>query len=49
MYDASLVQQAQRIQQLLSKNPNESRAEASELVLLDQLVQVDAQQFEDQA
>jgi hypothetical protein len=46
MYEASFIQQAKSIQQLLSKDSHEGRAKASELVLLDQFVKIDAQQFE---
>ena len=44
-----LVQQGQAIQQLLCKDPDQGGAEAAELVLLDELVQIDAQQLEHQA
>jgi hypothetical protein len=49
MDKASLVQQAESVQQLLSKYPHKRRAKASELILLDQFIQIDAQQFEHQA
>jgi hypothetical protein len=49
MYKTSLVQQAETIQELLSKDSHKRRAQAPELVLLDQLVQIDAKQFENQA
>jgi len=40
-----LVQQAQGIQQLLSKHTDKSSAQSTELVLFDELVKVDAEQF----
>jgi hypothetical protein len=43
MYQSSLVQQTQPIQKLLRKDSDECRAQASELILFDQFVQVDAQ------
>lgn len=49
MNQVSLVQKAQRVQQLLCKDADEGRAETSELVLLDQLVEVDAEQFKGKA
>jgi hypothetical protein len=41
-----LVQQAQSIQQLLSKHADEGGTESTELVLLNELVEVDTKQFE---
>jgi hypothetical protein len=41
----SLVQKAQGIQQLLCKDTDESGAQAPELVLLDQFVQVDTEKL----
>lgn len=49
MYDPCLVQQAQSIQQLLCEHPHKGRTETSELILLDELVQIDAQQLEHEA
>jgi hypothetical protein len=46
MDKTSLVQQAKSIQQLLSKDSDESCAEPSELILFDQFVEIYAQQFE---
>lgn len=43
------VQQRKPIKQLLGENTDKRRAQASELVLLDQLVQIDAEQFKDKA
>lgn len=40
------VQKAQRIQKLLGKYADEGCAQATELVLLDQFVEIDAEQFE---
>lgn len=44
-----LAQQAQAVQELLSKDAHKSGAQTSELVLFDQLVKVDREQLEDQA
>lgn len=44
-----LVQQAQGIQQLLRKHADESSAQSTELVLFDELVQVDTEQFKREA
>lgn len=49
MYETSLVQQRQPIQQLLCEHAHERCAETPELVLFDQLVEIDAQQFENKA
>ena len=46
MYESRLAQQAQPIEQLLRKNSHQRRAQNSELVLLDQLVQIDTEQLE---
>lgn len=47
--EAGLVEQGQAVEQLLSKHTHQGGAKASELVLLDQFVQVDAKEFENQA
>lgn len=47
MDDASFVQQAKTIEQLLRKNSHKCRAEAAELVLLDQFVKIDTEEFKD--
>lgn len=39
------VQQAQSVQQLLGKHPDQGGAESTELVLLDKLVKVDTEQL----
>lgn len=44
-----LVQQGQTIEQLLGKDAHKSRAQAAELVLLDEFVEVYAQQLKHQA
>ena len=49
MNQSSFVQQGKTVQQLLRKDSDQSRAEASELILLDQFIQIDAQQLENQA
>jgi hypothetical protein len=41
-----LVQQAQGVQQLLSKHSDECSTQSTELVLLNELVEVDTEQFE---
>lgn len=43
MDQMGLIQKAQSIQQLLREDTHESRAEASELILLDELVEVDTE------
>lgn len=45
MDQMSLVQKAQGIQQLLCKDTDESGAQSSELVLLDQFIQIDTEKF----
>ena len=45
---AGLVQKRQPVQELLSEDPDQSCAKTTELVLLDQLVQVDTEELEDQ-
>lgn len=49
MNQMRLVQQTQGIQQLLCKHANKGGAQSAELVLLDELVEVDAKQFERKA
>ena len=44
-----LAEQAQAIQQLLRKDAHQRRAQPSELVLLDQLVEIGREQFKDEA
>lgn len=46
---ARLVEQCKTIEKLLSKDADQSGAESSELVLLDKLVQVDAEELKHQA
>ena len=46
MYQTSLVQQAQSIQELLRKHSHKGSAQSSELVLFDQLVQIDTEELE---
>lgn len=41
MYYSGLVEQTQSIEKLLGKDSDKGSAEATELILLDQLVQVD--------
>lgn len=48
MYEPSLVKQAKTVEQLLGKHSNERGAEAAELILLYQLIEVNAKQFENQ-
>lgn len=48
MDQSSFLQEAQSVQKLLSEHSHKRCAQAPELVLLDQLVQVDAQQFKHQ-
>jgi hypothetical protein len=49
MYEPSLFQNGQGVKELGRKDLDKLRAEALELILLDQLVQVRRQQFEDKA
>lgn len=49
MNQARLVEQCKTIEKLLSKDADQSGAESSELVLLDKLVQVDAEELKHQA
>lgn len=49
MDKSCFVQQTERIEKLLGEDSNEGRAQAPELILLDELVQVDAEQLEDKA
>lgn len=46
MNEMSLVQKTQCIQKLLREDTNKCSAQASELILLDQLVKVDAEKLE---
>jgi hypothetical protein len=46
MNQVSLVQKTQRIQKLLREDSDERSAQASELILLDQLVKVDTEKLE---
>lgn len=48
MDQASLIQKRQPVQELLSEDPDQSCAKTTELVLLDQLVQVDTEELENQ-
>ena len=48
MDQLSLAKQAQPIQQLLSEHPDKGGAQSTELILLDQLVQIDAEQLKHQ-
>jgi len=49
MYKPRLVQQTKCIQKLLSKYSNQGRTQSPKLILLDELVQVDAKKLKDQA
>lgn len=49
MNQPRLVEQRKPVKQLLGKDSDQRRAQPAELVLFDELVQVDAQQLEDQA
>jgi hypothetical protein len=48
MNEPRLVQETKGVQKLLSKHPDKSRAQPSELVLLDELVQIHTEQLEDE-
>ena len=48
MDESRLIEQAQPIQQLLSKNAYERGTQAPELVLFDQFVEIDAEYFKDE-
>lgn len=47
MYQPSLVEESKAIQELLSKHPYQCGTKAPELVLFDELVEIDAEQFKD--
>ena len=49
MYQARFVEETQSVEELLCKHPYESSAKTTELVLLDQLIQVYAKKLEHQA
>ena len=49
MNQVSFIEKTQRIQQLLRKDANQGCTQSSELILFDQFVQVDAEEFECQA
>lgn len=48
MDQPGLVQETQAVEKLLSKHTNKRRAEAAELILLDQLIQVDTEQLKNE-
>lgn len=48
MNQLGFTKQSKARKQLLSKDTNKSCAKTTELILLDQLVQVDAEQFKDE-
>jgi hypothetical protein len=48
MNEPRLVQKTKGVQKLLSKHAHESRAQPSELVLFDKLVQIHTEQLEDE-
>jgi hypothetical protein len=48
MNEPRLVQETKGVQKLLSKHPHKSRTQPSELVLLDELVQIHTEQLEDE-
>lgn len=48
MYQPCLVEQREAIEKLLGEDAHEGCAQSSELVLLDELIQVDTQQLKDQ-
>lgn len=47
MNESRLVQKGEAVEQLLGKDSDQGGAEATELVLLDELVQIDTKQLED--
>lgn len=49
VYQFRLSEQSQAIDQLLRKHAHQCRGQSTELILLDQFVEIDAQQFEDKA
>jgi len=49
MYQTSLIEQCETVEKLLSKHANQSSAESSKLVLLDELVKIDAKELKHQA
>ena len=48
MYQSRFVEQAQAVQQLLCEDAYECRTKSPKLILFDQFVEIDAEQFEDQ-
>lgn len=49
MYESSLIEKSQSIQQLLCKNPDKSCAQSSKLILFDKLVKIDTEKLEYEA
>ncbi len=49
MYQSSVLQHRQRIQQLSRKHLDKLQAQASELIVLDQLVEIGCQTLKDDA
>lgn len=47
MNESRLVQKCEAVEQLLGKDSDQGGAEATELVLLDEFIQIDAKQLED--
>jgi len=49
VYDPRFIEQAQTVQKLLCEHANQRGTETSELVLLDEFVQIHAEQLENKA
>lgn len=49
MNESGLVEEGKAVEQLLGKDSDQRRAETTELILFDELIQVDAEQFKDEA
>lgn len=49
MYQSSFVQECEPVKQLLSEHPHECGTQSTELILLDQLVKINAEQLKHQA
>lgn len=49
MDESGLVEEGKTVEQLLGKDSDQSRAETAELILLYEFIQVDTEQFKDEA
>lgn len=49
MYNSRLAEKAETVQELLRKHTDECSTQSAELILFDELVQIDTEQFKHQA